>query len=151
MRRRDAAARCPELTVLDRAAELETRTFEVVLSAVEEVAAGVTPIRPGLCALTVASRFYGGEAQAAGVVAEHLVAAGLWDCRIGIADGIFAAEQAARRAAPQDCCVVAPGGSARSWPGCRSTCWTTPSWPSCCAGWASAAWAISPPWRPATC
>ncbi|HEV2929828.1 MAG TPA: DNA polymerase Y family protein, partial [Propionibacteriaceae bacterium] len=75
MRRRDAAARCPELTVLDRAAEHEFRTFEVVLSAVEEIAAGVTPIRPGLCALRVASRFYGGEVQAAGTVAEHLVAA----------------------------------------------------------------------------
>ena len=111
MRRRDAAARCPELTVLDRAAEHETRTFEVVLSAVEEVAAGVTPIRPGLCALGVASRYHGGEAQAAGVVAEHLVAAGLWDCRLGVADGIFAAEQAARQTAPQDCCVVAPGRS----------------------------------------
>ncbi|HZA73327.1 MAG TPA: DNA polymerase Y family protein [Propionibacteriaceae bacterium] len=112
MRRRDAAARCPELIVMERAVEHETRTFEIVLSAVEEVAAGVTPIRPGLCALGVASRYHGGEAQAAGVVAEHLVAAGLWDCRIGIADGIFAAEQAARRTVPQDCCVVAPGGSA---------------------------------------
>ncbi len=112
MRRRDAAARCPELIVLDRAAEHEIRTFEIVLSAVEEIAAGVMPIRPGLCALRVASRFYGGEAQAAGTVAEHLVAAGLWDCRIGIADGIFAAEQAARRAAPQDCRIIDAGGSA---------------------------------------
>ena len=112
MRRRDAAARCPELIVLDRAAEHEIRTFEIVLSAVEEIAAGVMPIRPGLCALRVASRFYGGEAQAAGTVAEHLVAAGLWDCRIGIADGIFAAEQAARRVAPQDCRIIDAGGSA---------------------------------------
>ena len=113
MRRRDASARCPELIVLDRTPELEMRTFEVVLSAVEEISAGVTPIRPGLCALTVASRFYGGEAQAAGIVAEHLVTAGLWDCRIGIADGIFAAEQAARRAAPQDCWIVDQGRSAQ--------------------------------------
>ena len=30
----------------------------------------------------------------------------------GIADGRFAAEHAARQAAPQDCCVVEPGGSA---------------------------------------
>src|ERR671920_1182684 len=36
MRRRDASARCPELTVLDRTVEHEARTFEVVLSAVEE-------------------------------------------------------------------------------------------------------------------
>ena len=46
------------------------------------------------------------------MVAEHLVSAGIWDCRIGIADGRFAAEHAARQAAPQDCCVIEPGGSA---------------------------------------
>ena len=116
MRRRDAAARCPELKVLDRHLESEIRTFEVVLSAVEEIAAGVTPIRPGLCALGVASRFYGSEQAAAAVVAEHLVGAGLWDCRIGIADGIFAAEQAARQAAPQDCRIV-PEGTIGAVPG----------------------------------
>ena len=103
MRRRDAASRCPELAVLDRHPESETRTFEVVLSALEEIVAGVTPLRPGLCALSVPSRFYGGEAEVAAVVAEHLVGVGIWDCRIGIADGLFAAEQAARQAAPQDC------------------------------------------------
>src|SRR4051812_21806354 len=93
MRRRDAAARCPELVVVDRVAEVETRAFEAVLKSVEEVSAGVSPVKPGLCALGVPSRFYGGEAEAAAVVAEHLVAVGVWDCRIGIADGIFAAEQ----------------------------------------------------------
>ena len=112
MRRRDASARCPELVLLDRNPDGEIRSFEIVLSALEEVSAGVTPIRPGLCALGVPSRFYGGEAQAAAVVAEHLVTAGLWDCRIGIADGIFAAEHAARRASSQDCWIVAPEGSA---------------------------------------
>ena len=115
MRRRDASARCPELTVLERNEASEIRTFEVVLSAMEEISAGVAPIRPGLCALRVPSRFYGGEKEAAAVVAEHLVAAGLWDCRIGIADGIFAAEQAARRAAPQDCWIIARVARRRSW------------------------------------
>jgi protein ImuB len=112
MRRRDAAARCPELVVVDRVPEAETRSFEAVLSAVEEVSAGVAPVKPGLCALGVPSRFYGGEAAAAAAVAEHLVAVGVWDCRIGIADGIFAAEQAARQALTQDCTVVPVGGSA---------------------------------------
>ena len=50
--------------------------------------------------------------KAAAVVAEHLVSAGVWDFRMGIADGIFAAEHAARRAAPQDCWIIPPGGSA---------------------------------------
>jgi protein ImuB len=36
----------------------------------------------------------------------------VWDGRIGVADGIFAAEQAARRAAPQECLVVASGAAA---------------------------------------
>lgn len=112
MRRRDASARCPELVVVDRVPEAETASFEAVLTSVEQVSAGVAPVQPGLCALTVPSRFYGGEAAAAAAVAEHLVSVGVWDCRIGIADGIFAAEQAARRAPTQDCRVVPVGGSA---------------------------------------
>ena len=71
------SARCPELLLLERNPDGDIRSFEMVLSAFEEVSAGVTPIRPGLCALGVPSRFYGGEAQAAAVVAEHLVA-----CRV---------------------------------------------------------------------
>jgi protein ImuB len=112
MRRRDASARCPELTILERNEANEIRTFESVLSAIEEISAGVAPVRPGLCALRVPSRFYGGEREAAAVVAEHLVSAGVWDFRIGIADGIFAAEHASRRAAPQDCWIIPPSGSA---------------------------------------
>ena len=112
MRRRDASARCPELTVLERNTASEIRAFEDVMSAIEEISVGVAPVRPGLCALRVPSRFYGGEKEAAAVVAEHLVGAGVWDFRIGIADGIFAAEHAARRAAPQDCWIIARGGSA---------------------------------------
>ena len=112
MRRRDASARCPELIVLERNAASEVRTFESVLAAIEEISAGVAPVRPGLCALRVPSRFYGGEREAAAVVAEHLVGAGIWDFRMGIADGIFAAEHAARRATAQDCWIIPCGGSA---------------------------------------
>ena len=113
MRRRDASARCPELTIVDHSVERDVRAFESILSTIEDTTSAVTPIRPGLCALSVPSRYYGGEREAAAVIAEQLVAAGLWECRIGIADGIFAAEQAARQAAPQDCCVIPTGGSAR--------------------------------------
>jgi protein ImuB len=113
MRRRDASARCPELTVVDHSLERDVRAFESILSTIEDTTSAVTPIRPGLCALSVPSRYYGGEREAAAVIAEHLVAAGVWECRIGIADGIFTAEQAARQAAPQDCCVIPVGGSAR--------------------------------------
>lgn len=112
MRRRDASATCPDLVLVDHNPDRDLRAFEDILSVVEEVSPGVAPIRPGLCALGVPSRYYGGEPQAAAVIAERLVASGVWDCRIGIADGIFAAEQAARRAAPQDSVIIASGGSA---------------------------------------
>ncbi len=111
MRKRDAAARCPGLELLDRHPESEIRTFELVLAQLEEITAGVAPIRPGLCAMAVPSRFYGSEQAAAAVVAEHLVTLGIWDCRFGIADGRFAAEQAARRAVAQECAIIEPGGS----------------------------------------
>ncbi|HET9873119.1 MAG TPA: DNA polymerase Y family protein [Propionibacteriaceae bacterium] len=112
MRRRDASATCPDLVLVDHNPDRDLRAFEDILAVVEEVSPGVAPIRPGLCALGVPSRYYGGEPQAAAVLAERLVTAGVWDCRIGIADGIFAAEQAARRSAPQDSCIIASGGSA---------------------------------------
>ena len=114
MRRRDATAHCPELVLVPHSPERDARTFETVLGVIEQVSASVTPIRPGLCALAVPSRFYGGEAEAAAVVAERLVAEGVWDCRLGIADSIFTAEQAARQAPAQDS-VVVPAGKARAF------------------------------------
>ncbi len=113
MRRRDAAAHCPELVVVEADDGRDVRAFEAVLSSIEDVSASVTPIRPGLCALSAPSRFYGGEAPAAAVVAQRLVEAGVWDSRLGIAEGMFAAEQAAKHAAPQDCLIVPEGGSAQ--------------------------------------
>jgi protein ImuB len=112
MRRRDAQSRCPELTLADHRPEADARAFEEVLVAIEELSPGVAPLRPGLCALRVPARFYGGEAEAGAVIAERLVALGVWDVRLGVADGLFAAEQAARRALAQDCLVVGAGESA---------------------------------------
>ncbi len=112
MRRRDAQSRCPELTLADHRPEADARAFEEVLVAIEELSPGVAPLRPGLCALRVPARFYGGEVEAGAVIAERLVALGVWDVRLGVADGLFAAEQAARRALAQDCLVVGAGESA---------------------------------------
>jgi len=113
MRRRDAVGRCPELTVVDANEARDLRAYELVLSGLEQLVATVTPIRAGICALPVPRRFYGGEPQAAAVIAEMLVEYGVWDCRVGIADGMFAAEQAARRAEAQSWFVVPPQGSGR--------------------------------------
>jgi protein ImuB len=112
MRRRDAQSRCPELVLADHTPESDARAFEDVLVAIEELAPGVAPLRPGLCALRVPASFYGGESEAAAVIAERLVGLGVWDVRCGVADGLFAAEQAARQALAQDCLIVPPGESA---------------------------------------
>lgn len=111
-RKRDASAHCPELLIVDHQPDLDAQAFESVLSTIEDVAPGVEPIRPGLCALTVPSRYYDGEPASAAVMAEKLVTSGIWDVRIGIADDLFTAEQAARYAASQDHHVVASGESA---------------------------------------
>lgn len=112
MRRRDAQARCPELRLVERAPQVEAQRFDDVLEALEELTPGVAPIRPGLCALRVPPRYYGGERETAAVLAERIVELGVWDVRCGIADGVFAAEHAARRALTQDVWIVPPGGSA---------------------------------------
>lgn len=111
MRRRDAQSRCPELKVYAAVPDRDARAFEPVLAAVEELRPGVAPLRPGLLALRAPGRFYGGEPAAAALVAERLVGLGVWDCRVGVADELFTAEQAARRAEPQDCHVIEPGAS----------------------------------------
>jgi protein ImuB len=110
IRKRDASARCPELIIIDHNPDIDARAFETVLSVIEEFSPGVEPIRPGLCALTVPSRYYGGEREAAALLAEKLVGTGIWDSRIGIADDLFTAEQAARLAAVQDHHLIEPGG-----------------------------------------
>ena len=108
LRRREAQARCPELVILPRNLAAEARAFEPVLTAIESVALGVELGRPGLAMIGVrgATRYFGGEAAVlhalARAIAEHTE-----DVLIGVADGAFAAEQAARRGI-----IVAPGGSA---------------------------------------
>ncbi len=112
MRRRDAQARCPELALLPDNPDRDVRAFEPVLAAVEALRPGVAPLRPGLLAIRAPGRFYGGEEHAAAVIAERLVEIGVRDVRIGIADDLFTAEQAARLAETQGWRVVPDGGSA---------------------------------------
>jgi len=112
MRRRDAQSRCPDLLLLPGSPEREARDFEPVLARLEELSPGIAALRPGLAALHSPARFYGGEREAAATIAEQLVGLGIWDCRFGIADDLFTAEQAARAAEQQDSTVVPVGGSA---------------------------------------
>jgi protein ImuB len=86
-----------------------------VVRALETAVPGVQVLRPGLCALRApgAARYYGSE-QGAGVAALEAVSRLGLEARAGIADSVFAAEQAARGSdelSPLK--TVAPSGSAR--------------------------------------
>ena len=111
LRRREAQGRCPELAVLARNEAAEARLFEPVVAALESIAPGVEVTRPGLAAIGMQgpTRYFGGEAGVlhalSRAVAEQLPMLAT-DLLIGVADGAFAAEQAARRGV-----IVDAGGS----------------------------------------
>ncbi len=112
MRHRDAQSRCPELVVKERKLLKEIQLFDSTIAALAEHAVDISVLRPGLCALPVHSRFHGGEIEAAAVFLEAVVAAGVWDVRAGVSDGVFSAEHAARSAGVQDVQIVPAGGAA---------------------------------------
>ena len=106
MRRRDAQARCPELRVLNDDPVGAARVFEPVAVALEALTPRVQVVHPGCVAFPTRgpSRYHGGDralaraaarlAQEAGPSAGRLGVVG-----VGVADGLFAATLAARRAA----------------------------------------------------
>src|SRR3954470_4169955 len=100
LRKREAQGRCPSLVVLEQDPVGEARAFEPAVAALEEFAPGVEIVRPGVCAVATRgpSRYFGGDEALATKVTEateDIVGA---PCRAGIAEGIFAAELAARSA-----------------------------------------------------
>jgi protein ImuB len=110
-RRREAQGHCPHLAVLPRDEAAEARVFEPVVAALEAIAPGVEITRPGLAAIDVRgpTRYFGGETGVLHALSRGVAgipALGGADLLIGIADGAFAAEQAARRGL-----VVDPGDS----------------------------------------
>lgn len=114
LRIREAQSRCTELVVLAYDALLDQRIFEPVLTAIENIMPGVQPLRPGTCAIRAQgpSRYYGGEAQAAKVLLDALEAMGIGGAKVGIADGPFTAEQAARLSGAHATGIVAAGEAA---------------------------------------
>ncbi|MEV4255262.1 DNA polymerase Y family protein, partial [Spirillospora sp. NPDC049652] len=107
---RDAQRRCPELLVRTRDTDAEGRMFLAIAAAVSELTPRVEVVRPGLCAVPARgpATFYGGEEAARVLLQDAVVEAG-FDCGVGVADGLFAAELAAR---VQGGVVVPPGGAA---------------------------------------
>lgn len=117
LREREAQSRCPALSIHPHDPEIDERRFRPVLAALERLIPGVEPRRPGLSAMRARgpARYYGGEEPAATALLRLAAELGLPDARIGIADGLFAAEQAAR-AAPMDPGVLAPAAGIRIVP-----------------------------------
>ncbi|WP_159501443.1 DNA polymerase Y family protein [Microbacterium sp. 18062] len=114
-RRRDAQARCPRLEIVTADTARDHRIFAPIVAAVEQLAPHVQVIRPGLCTLKARgpARYYGGESAAAQTLRAALVTQGIADARVGIADGPFTAEQAARAATRRDDPVrIVPAGEA---------------------------------------
>jgi protein ImuB len=100
MRAREAQATAPAIALLDYDRAVDARLFEPVVVAVEASMAGVQLVRPGMVATKASgpARYYGGEKAAGMLLASLLADNGVPDARVGIADGPFAAEQAAKQA-----------------------------------------------------
>lgn len=116
LRLREAQTRCTGLVVCAVDPVRDAREFEPVLSSLEERTPGVEVLRPGLCAIRArgAARYYGGEETAAGAVLESADRLGV-EARVGIADSVFAAEQAARSTSELSPLLVLPPGSSRDF------------------------------------
>ena len=109
MRSRDAQSRCPTLQTTPYNPADDARAFEPILRAVEEISAGVEAIRPGMCATGSRgpSRYFGSEEAVIDATGDYLESLGYPDAHFGVADGPFAATQAAKVDV-----VVPPGESA---------------------------------------
>lgn len=99
-RKRLAQGRAPGLRILPHDPSRDERAFLPVLRLVEAHAPGVHLLRPGLAALRSRgiSRYHGGEGEAAAALLAMLAEAGFPETRVGVADGAFTAELAARAA-----------------------------------------------------
>ena len=102
MRQREAQSRCPQLRVLRYDPSLDSRAFEPVLTALEEALPGLHPLRAGTVAVRARgpARYYGSEKAAALTVLGTVADLGVAGARVGIADGLFAAEAAAKSGSP---------------------------------------------------
>jgi protein ImuB len=131
LRRREAQGRCPGLEVVAADPGRDARGFEPVAAAVETFTSRMEIVRAGVIALETRgpSRYFGGDQALAEKIADavdSVTGAGVDPgslvnrstgghpgCRVGVADGRFPAEQAARGAGGQRSLVVAPGESRR--------------------------------------
>ena len=93
----------------------QARAFEPVVAVVEGFCPRVEVLRPGACAIGARgpARYFGGERALAAKLSGALARRG-HACRVGVADGLFAATLAARAPRPADegaAVIVDPGGN----------------------------------------
>lgn len=112
LRLREAQARCTQLQLVNYDPNHDLRAFQPVLAAIEQIMPGAQLLRPGTCAIRAKgpARYFGSEHQAAEVLRDSVLGLGVQQALVGIADGIFAAEQAARKS--NDIRIVQPEASA---------------------------------------
>lgn len=94
---REAQLRCPDAVVLEQSLVFEAEAFDTVTEILEQLVPEVHVVRPGVAAMSAGGpvRFYGGEEAVCEVIWGALESHGFDEARVAIADGIFAAEQAA--------------------------------------------------------
>jgi len=112
-RRREAQSLCTSLVVIPFDEGRDHRLFAPIIDVVEGLVAGVQVVRPGLLALSARgpARYYGGEKAAALALRGAVMAEGLGQVCIGIADGPFAAELAARTVTAEQAVQLVPSGA----------------------------------------
>lgn len=98
MKQRHALSVCPQLAVADDDPGRQLAVHDDVLTALEQVAAGVETLRPGLVAFPADSlaRYYGGEERAVELLLDAAVREQA-DCLAGTADDVVTAVWAARK------------------------------------------------------
>ena len=123
LRRREAQRACPQLELAARDIDREARTFDRVVSALEAVTPRVELLHPGAVVFPLRGpgRYFGGEASVLGRVLRiaggpAVTGAGRAggvgpDVGIAVADGIFTAMVAARRAHRGEPVVIPAGAS----------------------------------------
>lgn len=122
LRRREAQARCPAVRVVEADGGRDARAWEPAVAAVESLAPAVEVVAAGEIVLATRgpSRYFGGDRQLAGLVRRTVEeAAGREGCRVGVADGRFAATLAARATSSDGAeaggVLVVPPGEGRRW------------------------------------
>ena len=92
---------CPDWPEPGDADPAAARAFEQVVATVEEFCPRVEVLRPGACAIGARgpARYFGGEQALATKITDAVTGRG-FACRVGVADGLFAAQLAARAPRP---------------------------------------------------